>query len=490
MQIEIIISFIGYMLVMLAIGFYFYFKTNDLSDYVLGGRGLNPSVTALSAGASDMSGWLLLGLPGMMYSDGIVGSWIAVGLIAGAYLNWHYVAKPLRVYTHHLNDSITIPDYLANRFEDNGHILRVVTAVVILIFYTLYTSSGLVGGAKLFEATFNITYSDALLIGSFVIVSYTFLGGYNAVSWTDFIQGILMMLALVITPIVVVSELGGITSAVTAIASLEPSHLNMVSGVSLISVISLLAWGLGYFGQPHILVRFMSIRDENETHKAKTIGMSWMILSIIGSLSVGFFGFAYVAANSIDLADSEKIFILLSQLVFNPWIAGFLLAAILAAIMSTIDSQLLVSSSVLTRDVYHAILHKEASDKELVWIGRATVILIAVIAWYLSTDENSSVLKLVSYAWAGFGAAFGPLIILSLYSRNITKFGAIAGMVVGALTVIIWKELEGGVFEIFELLPGFVFSWIAILLFSRYGAANPDSISEKFDEVQSRLKYT
>jgi sodium/proline symporter len=488
MQPEIIISFIGYMLVMLAIGFYFYFKTDDLSDYVLGGRGLNPSVTALSAGASDMSGWLLLGLPGMMYSDGVVGSWIAVGLIVGAYLNWHYVAKPLRVYTHHLNDSITIPDYLANRFEDNGHILRVVTAVVILIFYTLYTSSGLVGGAKLFEATFNIAYSDALLIGSFVIVSYTFLGGYNAVSWTDFIQGILMMLALVITPIVVVLELGGMTSAIIAIESIDPSHLNLVSGASLISVISLLAWGLGYFGQPHILVRFMSIRDENETHKAKTIGMSWMILSIIGSLSVGFFGFAYVVANGIDLADSEKIFITLSQLVFNPWIAGFLLAAILAAIMSTVDSQLLVSSSVLTRDVYHAIIHKDASDKELVWIGRATVILIALIAWYISADENSSVLKLVSYAWAGFGAAFGPLIILSLYSRNITKFGAISGMIVGALTVIIWKELQGGIFEIFELLPGFILSWIAILLFSKYGTSNPDSIVRKFDEVKERLK--
>ena len=488
MQPEIIISFIGYMLVMLAIGFYFYFKTDDLSDYVLGGRGLNPSVTALSAGASDMSGWLLLGLPGMMYSDGMVGSWIAVGLIIGAYLNWHYVAKPLRVYTHHLNDSITIPDYLANRFEDNGHMLRVITAVVILVFYTLYTSSGLVGGAKLFEATFNIAYSDALLVGSFVIVSYTFLGGYNAVSWTDFIQGILMMLALVITPVVVVFELGGVSNAITAIESIDPTHLNMVSGTSLISVISLLAWGLGYFGQPHILVRFMSIRDENETHKAKTIGMSWMILSILGSLSVGFFGFAYVAANGIDLADSEKIFITLSQLVFNPWIAGFLLAAILAAIMSTVDSQLLVSSSVLTRDVYHAIIHKDASDKELVWIGRATVILIALIAWYMSADENSSVLKLVSYAWAGFGAAFGPLMILSLYSRNITKFGAISGMIVGGLTVIIWKELQGGIFDIFELLPGFVLSWIAILLFSKYGTSNPDSIAKKFDEVQNRLK--
>ena len=489
MQIEIIISFIAYMLVMLAIGFYFYFKTSDLSDYVLGGRGLNPSVTALSAGASDMSGWLLLGLPGMMYADGIVGSWIAVGLIIGAYLNWHYVAKPLRVYTHHLNDSLTIPDYLANRFEDKGHWLRVITAVVILLFYTLYTSSGLVGGAKLFEATFDIAYSDALLIGSFIIVSYTFLGGYNAVSWTDFLQGILMMLALVVTPIVVIFELGGVNEALSQINTIDPSHLSILSGASVISIISLLAWGLGYFGQPHILVRFMSIRDENEVNTAKTIGMTWMILSVLGSLSVGFFGFAYVAANGVDLQDSEKVFIVLSQLVFNPWIAGFLLAAILAAIMSTVDSQLLVSSSVLTRDIYHAIIRKNASDKELVWVGRATVILIAIIAWYISADENSSVLKLVSYAWAGFGAAFGPLIILSLYNPNITKLGAISGMVVGAATVIVWKQIEGGIFDVFELLPGFIFSWIAILVFSRYSGVASVSVLENYGEVQKKL-YT
>ncbi|MEA2100396.1 MAG: sodium/proline symporter PutP [Campylobacterota bacterium] len=487
MQTEILISFIGYMLVMLAIGFYFYFKTSDLSDYVLGGRGLNPSVTALSAGASDMSGWLLLGLPGMMYSDGIVGSWIALGLVVGAYLNWHYVAKPLRVYTHHLNDSITIPDYLANRFEDKGSMLRVVTAVVILLFYTLYTSSGLVGGAKLFEATFSMAYSDALLIGSFVIVSYTFLGGYNAVSWTDFIQGILMMLALVVTPIVVVFELGGISSAITTIESIDPSHLSMVSGASFISIVSLLAWGLGYFGQPHILVRFMSIRDENEIHIAKNIGMTWMILSVLGSLSVGFFGLAYVASTGVDLADSEKIFITLSQLLFNPWIAGFLLAAILAAIMSTVDSQLLVSSSVLTRDIYHALIHKDASDKELVWVGRATVIAIAVIAWYISSDENSSVLQLVAYAWAGFGATFGPLIILSLYKRDITKQAAIAGMIVGAITVIIYKQLEGGIFDIFELLPGFILSWVTILLVSKYGDSNTESVEKTFDEVHNKL---
>ncbi|MDD2838214.1 MAG: sodium/proline symporter PutP [Sulfuricurvum sp.] len=487
METPVIISFAAYMITMVAIGIYFYFETDDLSDFVLGGRRLGPGVTALSAGASDMSGWLLLGLPGMMYTDGIVGSWIAVGLIVGAYLNWHYIARPLRVYTHHLDDAITIPDYFSNRFEDRTHLLRIVTAVVILLFYTLYTSSGLVGGAKLFEATFHLEYSTALIVGSVIIVSYTFLGGYNAVSWTDFIQGILMMLALIVTPIVVIFHIGGITEGLEIIRSADPSKLDIISGTSFIGILSLLAWGLGYFGQPHILVRFMSIRHENEMERAKTIGMSWMILSILGSLAVGFFGFAYVLSEGIDLHDSEKIFITLSQLLFNPWIAGFLLAAILAAIMSTIDSQLLVSSSVLTRDIYHVLLHKEASDRELVWVGRATVIAIALIAWYLSTDQNSSVLKLVAYAWAGFGAAFGPLVILSLYNPNITRLGAIAGMIAGSITVIIWKQLEGGVFDVYELLPGFVAAWVAILVFSRIGKKSSSESQRIFDEVQTRL---
>nr|WP_321268117.1 sodium/proline symporter PutP [uncultured Sulfurimonas sp.] len=487
MQTPLLISFSIYMLGMIGIGFYFYFKTDDLSDYVLGGRGLGPGVTALSAGASDMSGWLLLGLPGMIYSDGLVGSWIAVGLFSGAYLNWHYVAKPLRVYTHYLNDAITIPDYFSNRFKDNKNMLRVITAIVILVFYTLYTSSGLVGGAKLFEATFNLEYSMALIVGSVIIVSYTFLGGYNAVSWTDFIQGILMMLALVITPIVVLYDIGGISEAIRIIEIYDTNKLDILKGTSFIGIISLLAWGLGYFGQPHILVRFMSIRDENEMHRAKAIGMSWMGISILGSLAVGFFGFIYVVSNGVDLNDSEKIFITLSQLLFNPWIAGFLLAAILAAIMSTIDSQLLVSSSVLTRDIYHAILRKNANDKELVWIGRITVIVIAVIAWYISTDKNSSVLQLVSYAWAGFGAAFGPLVILSLYNKNITRAGAIAGMLVGSIIVIIYKNLEGGIFDIYELLPGFILAWIAILIFSRVGESASKESKEIFQEVQDKL---
>jgi len=488
MELPLLISFLAYMAVMLGIGFYFYFKTDDLSDFVLGGRSLGPGVTALSAGASDMSGWLLLGLPGMMYSQGIVGSWIAVGLIIGAYLNWHYVAKPLRVYTHHLQDAITIPDYFSNRFNDNGNSLRVVTAVVILLFYTLYTSSGLVGGAQLFEATFHLDYDTALIVGSFIIVSYTFLGGYNAVSWTDFIQGILMMLALAVVPFVVLYDIGGVSEGLRLIESVNPSNLDIFSGTSIVGILSLLAWGLGYFGQPHILVRFMSIRHEDEMHRAKTIGMTWMIVSVVGSLAVGFFGLAYVVSHGVDLQDSEKIFITLSQLLFNPWIAGFLLAAILAAIMSTIDSQLLVSSSVLTRDIYHVLLRKDATDKELVWVGRFTVIAIALIAWYISTDENSSVLKLVAYAWAGFGAAFGPLVILSLYNHSITKNGAIAGMVVGALTVIIYKQLEGGIFDLYELLPGFAAAWIAILVCSKIGAQNSEDVEEIFNEVQERLR--
>jgi sodium/proline symporter len=297
-----------------------------------------------------------------------------------------------------------------------------------------------------------------------------------------------MMLALAIVPMVVIYDVGGVSEGLRIIESVDPSNLDILSGASIVSVLSLMAWGLGYFGQPHILVRFMSIRHEDEMNRAKTIGMTWMIISIIGSLAVGFFGLAYVVSHGVDLQDSEKIFITLSQLVFNPWIAGFLLAAILAAIMSTIDSQLLVSSSVLTRDIYHVILRKDATDKELVWVGRFTVIAIAVIAWYISTDENSSVLKLVAYAWAGFGAAFGPLVILSLYNHTITKNGAIAGMVVGAVTVIAYKQLEGGIFDLYELLPGFVAAWIAILIFSKIGAKNSEDVKVIFDEVQERLR--
>jgi len=480
MNTSILISFVIYILGMLAVGFYFYYRTKNISDYVLGGRGLNPVVAALSAGASDMSGWLLLGLPGLMFTTGISGSWIAIGLTIGAFLNWHYIARPLRVFTEKLDDSITIPGFLANRFNNVN--LRIISALVILLFYTLYASSGLVGGAKLFEATFNLDYQNALVIGTIVIVSYTFLGGYNAVSWTDFFQGILMMLALLIVPIVVIADLGGFSETIRTIQGINPEYLDIWKGSGFIGIVSLLAWGLGYFGQPHILVRFMSINKSENVNTAKFVGMSWMIISIIGSLMVGFFGIAYIAGHNIDLQDSEKIFILLSELLLNPWIAGFVLAAILAAIMSTIDSQLLVSSSCLTRDIYEKVIKQDASDKELVWIGRATVIAIALIAYFISMDRDSSVLSLVAYAWAGFGAAFGPLIILSLYNKNISAHGAIAGMIAGALTVIVWKQLNGGIFDLYELLPGFVFSFISTLIFSSLFPVK-QSVKDNFNNI-------
>ncbi|HSH50990.1 MAG TPA: sodium/proline symporter PutP [Bacteroidales bacterium] len=460
-----IISFTIYIVGMLSIGVYFYYRTKNISDYVLGGRALNPVVAAFSAGASDMSGWLLLGLPGLMYTTGISGSWIAIGLTIGAFLNWHYIARPLRNFTEKLDDSITIPGFIANRFNSKN--LRIVSSIVILIFYTLYASSGLVAGAKLFEATFNLNYQTALIVGTIVIVSYTFLGGYSAVSWTDFFQGTLMMLALFVVPIVVVNDLGGFSETLKGIKAINPDYMNIWTGTTFIGIVSLLAWGLGYFGQPHILVRFMSINRVKNVKTAKYVGMSWMIISIVGSLMVGFLGIAYIAAHDISLSDSEKIFITLSELLLNPWIAGFVLAAILAAIMSTIDSQLLVSSSCLTRDIYEKVIKQNASDKELVWIGRATVIAIACIAFYISMEQDSTVLSLVAYAWAGFGAAFGPIIILSLYNKNISAIGALAGMITGASTVLIWKQLEGGLFDLYEILPGFVFALIAIGVFSK-----------------------
>ena len=485
MNIPVIISFCIYILMMLGIGIYFYRKTKNISDYVLGGRGLHPVVAALSAGASDMSGWLLLGLPGLMFTSGISGSWIAIGLLAGALLNWQFTARRLRIFTEYFNDSITIPGYLANRFSDNR--LRVISAIVILIFYTLYASSGLVGGAKLFEATFHMSYEIALLTGTIVIVSYTFLGGYNAVSWTDFFQGIMMMLALIVVPVCIVGELGGVSVTLQEIRSIDLSYLQMAGSTGIIGILSLLAWGLGYFGQPHILVRFMSINKPENVRSARRVGMSWMLLSIMGSLAVGFFGIAYVSSKGIALDDPEKIFITLSQLLFNPWIAGFVLAAILAAIMSTIDSQLLVSSSCLTRDIYEKIIKKDATDKELVWIGRATVIAIAGIAWAISADPESNVLSLVSYAWAGFGAAFGPVIILSLYRSNISAAGAMAGMIVGAATVIIWKQLHGGIFELYELLPAFMLATLAVILFSNILPA-PAEVRSKAREGRKQLE--
>ncbi|HDN25809.1 MAG TPA: sodium/proline symporter PutP [Thioploca sp.] len=482
-----LITFIIYLIGVMILGIIAYRQTHNLADYVLGGRRLGSFVTALSAGASDMSGWLLLGLPGALYASGLNQVWIAVGLILGAYLNWLFVAGRLRVYTEKANNALTLPDFFHHRFQDHSNLLRIISALVILLFFTFYTSSGLVSGARLFENSFGLNYITALWIGAAVIMAYTFIGGFLAVSWTDVLQGILMLLALIIVPIVTIYEIGGWGTVTTRISQIDPTRLDVFKDMSLLGIISLMAWGLGYFGQPHILVRFMAIKSVQEIPNARRIGMSWMIVSTVGAVLTGFVGIAYFAGNPLD--DPEKVFIQLSQVLFNPWVAGFLLAAILAAIMSTIDSQLLVSSTAVTEDFYQAFLRPNASQTELMWVGRISVVVIAVIALLIATNPKSTVLDLVGYAWAGFGSAFGPVIIFSLFWRRMTRNGALAGMVIGAVTVVVWEHftaLKVIPFSLYEMVPAFVLSSVAIVVFSLFGKPTADFNAVKTDTV----KYT
>lgn len=486
-------TFILYLVGMLAIGFVAYKVTKNLSDYILGGRRLGSTVTAISASASDMSGWLLLGLPGAMYARGLSEAWIALGLVIGAYLNWKIIAKRLRIYTEATGNALTLPDYLEYRFEDKSHLLRIMSAAVILLFFTFYAGSGMVAGAVLFQNSFGMDYTSALFIGAAVIVSYTFMGGYLAVCWTDLVQGLLMLLALIVAPLTLIYELNGLEQALSTITEHHPQKVQWTGGLTLIGFISLQAWGLGYFGQPHILARFMGARDPSVIPNARRISMSWMILSLIGAIACGFFAIAFFINKPDQLVllsqNSEIVFILLSQILFNPWVAGILLAAILAAIMSTIDSQLLVSSSAVTEDFYKVFLRRNASEKELVWVGRIAVLVIAILACVIALDPDSKVLSLVGYAWAGFGAAFGPVIVTSLLWKKMTRNGAIAGMITGALTVIIWKQLDGGIFDLYEMLPGVIFAYIAIFIFSKRGTPANKNMQDLFETVERQLTH-
>lgn len=471
----IAIMFVAYAALMLYIGFYFYRQNKNTEDYFLGGRSLGPVVSALSAGASDMSGWLLMGLPGALYASGLIESYIAIGLSIGALLNWSFVAKRLRIYTSVIANSITIPDYFETRFDDDKHILRIVCAIVILIFFTFYVSSGLVGGAKLFEATFGIRYEYALTTGTLIIVAYTFLGGYKAVCWTDLLQGLLMMGALIVVPAVMLYHLGGFGEAMVVIEEIKPNALSMGEGIGALSIVSALAWGLGYFGQPHILVRFMSIRSTKDIPTATFVGISWMVISLIGACFIGLLGIAYVHKFELTLQDPEKIFIVMSQLLFNPWIAGILLSAILAAIMSTASSQLLVSSSTIAEDFYKRIFNKEASDKTVMNLGRMGVLLVALVAFVISTDKESSVLSIVAYAWAGFGASFGSVMLFSLFWSRMTRIGAILGMITGAAVVVLWKNYLAELFNfpIYEIVPGFIAASAVIIITSLLTKVRP-----------------
>lgn len=485
----ILFSFALYLVFMLLIGWYFYRRTKNLSDYVLGGRGLNAWVTSLSAQASDMSGWLLLGLPGFAYLAGIEAAWIAIGLSVGTYINWRFVAKRLRKYTYAAGDAITLPVFFENRFRDESRLLRVVSALFILVFFLLYTSSGFVAGAKLFNTVFNLPYTLALTIGVLVIIAYTFMGGFMAVSWTDFFQGMLMFLAIIVIPGIAIMKLGGFNQSFVTVKEISPDFLNLFNNLkgqplSWIIIVSHLAWGFGYFGQPHILARFMAIRSSDEVKKARRIAMGWVLISLAAAVVVGLVGKAFLAGDPlVGKAASEKVFMVMVNQLTPPLLGGFLLAAILAAVMSTADSQLLVTSSAITEDFYKLLFRKKASEKELVWIGRGAVIGVAIVAFILALNPESSVLELVSYAWAGFGATFGPVIILSLFWKRMTRNGALGGIIAGGITVLVWMKLKGGIFNLYEIVPGFLLSVLAIIVISLFDKEPSAEIVEEFEKV-------
>lgn len=478
-----------YFLLMIAIGYYSYKKsTSNVDEFLLGGRRLGPVVTALSAGAADMSGWLLMGVPGAMYVSGISSSWIAIGLTIGAFFNYLLVAPRLRVYTEKASNAITIPDYFEKRFRDHSRVLRFISAMVILVFFTLYTSAGMVSGGRLFESAFDMSYSTGLLMTSSVVVFYTFLGGFLAVSLTDFVQGAIMVLALVIVPIVVLTNVGGVSESIDLIQSRDPLLLNLWEGTTTVGILSLLAWGLGYFGQPHILVRFMAIERVGQLHSARRIGITWMVFTMCGAMLVGLIGIAYMVKNGQSIEDPETIFIYFSQVLFHPFIGGFLLSAILAAVMSTISSQLLVTSSSVTEDFYKAFLRRNASGKELLLISRLSVLVVALIAILLSLNPKDTILDLVGHAWAGFGSAFGPVILLSLLWKRTTRNGSIAGMLVGGLTVLLWAYIPHSYQDWYSMIPGFILSFISVIVVSLLDKKPDDRITKEFDEVSAEIK--
>jgi len=482
----LLVTFVAYLILILFLGIKAYRRTHSLDDYILGGRKLGAVVTALSVGASDMSGWLLLGLPGAIYLSGLSEVWIGIGLVLGAYCNWLFVSKRLRIYSHYANNSLTLPDYFENRFNDTTRVLRLVSAFVILLFFTFYTASGLVGGAILFENSFGLQYSTALISGGLIIVGYTFIGGFLAVAWTDAVQAVLMFLALLVAPTVVILNSGGTDVVWEQMQAVNPQSTELLSNMTVIGFVSLIAWGLGYFGQPHILARFMAVENPQKLVAARRIAMVWMALVLFGSVATGLVGIAYFADNPLE--NPETVFIALSQQLFNPWVAGIIIAAVLSAIMSTVDSQLLVSSSVISEDFYRVFVRPQASEKELLMVSRGAVVAIALLAMVIASDRESRVLDLVSYAWAGFGAAFGPVIVFSLFWRSMTAASAIAGMIVGAVTVVVWSNLTGGLFDLYEIVPGFALASVVIVIVTMLKPASDAQALNTFEEVEQLVK--
>lgn len=504
-----LVAFIFYLFVMLTIGFVYFKKSKNTEDYFLGGRQLGGWTAALSAQASDMSGWLLMGLPGAVYVAGTGEIWIAVGLLLGTILNWYLVAGRLRKYTIKANNSLTLPEFFSNRFHDKKNILKIISSIFITIFFLVYTASAFTAGAKLFNSVFGLDYHIALAIGALVIVTYTLFGGFMAVCVTDFIQGLMMLAALMIVPIIAYCMLGGGDGVANALSAngipdvggyLNPLLDKEGNSVTAISIISNLGWALGYFGMPHILVRFMAIRSHSEVKKSRVIAIIWVIISLTAACFLGVIGKAFLGGE-LDDAQSENVFIQMILNIFNnswfmAFLGGILLCGILAAIMSTADSQLLVTSSSVSQDLYKGVINKKSSSKNTLMVSRIVVLAVAVIAFLIALDPNSSVMDLVSDAWAGFGAAFGPVILLALFWKRTTLSGAIAGMILGGVTVIFWDYVPlfstadgmlttGKYTGLYSLVVGFAIALAAIVVVSLISKKPSREIIDEFESVNS-----
>ena len=489
MQIETgsIIALVLYFFILVVIGLVNYKSKEDLEGYVLGGRKLGPWVTSMSAEASDMSGWMLMGLPGYAYLSGVSAFWIAIGLALGTWANWSFIAKRLRIFTQVANNSITLPEYFENRFMDKAKKIRLVSSIFIFIFFLIYTSASFVAGGKLFNTAFGLDYQWSLLLTAGIVVFYTLVGGFAAVCWSDFFQGGLMFFSVLIVPITAIYYIGGIGQTISRLTVINPNYFNMFtdatgSNLSIIGIISLLAWGLGYFGQPHILVRFMAISSPKDIKQATKIAMTWVVISLFAAVMVGLVGRVYLGDVLIG-TQSETVFMRMSSDFYSSFLAGIITSGILGAIMSTSSSQLLVASSSITTDYYKTLLRQNATVSELVIVSRLMVVIVAGLSLLLALNPNSMILEIVSYAWAGFGAAFGPLIIISLFWRKMTLNGALAGVIVGGVTVLLWKNFMGFT-GLYEIVPGFIFSAIAIYVGSLMSVTPSKEVTSKFDEAK------
>ena len=484
-----IAAFVIYLGLMIYVGLKNASKNNSSADFFLGGRKVGPWVTALSAEASDSSAWLLMGLPGLCYLGGIQESiWTAVGLIVGTYLSWLFVAKPLRKCSITFGDSITIPEFLSNRFKDKSHILSIVSVIFIVLFFTIYTASGFVACANLFNSVFGLNYHAGLAIGLVVILCYTITGGYTAFCTTYFLQGSLIFIAFMVSTLIVVFSIGGVGDSINVFKNFQELAGTELKAFDGMGIISALAWGLGYFGMPHIIVRFMGIRSNSEVGKARRIGIIWMIISYIGAILIGTLGTVYLKKFGItlDSVSAETVFSETMKNMYPAFIAGIFLCAILAASMSTADSQLLAASSAVSQDIFKGLIKKNAEEKEVMIISRFTVFLIALIALLLSLNPKSSIFNLVSFAWSGFGGTFGPLILLSLYWKRTTAPGAIAGLICGGITDVVWHYIPASVAKIFglyEILPAFIVCLVVTVLVSLL--TKPDAeVLTKFEEYK------